>query len=136
LLDIGRHHQLLLLLKQHRALHQAIMGERKSADRRIDPARCDRLKLIQQRKFYPLDIDMEFAPEMPDEWQGQFIESAAEETDPQSICLTKRGLPAIVQRGAEDQGGGFYAETKPFAKGRQLNPPARSDEQLSAYLLL
>ena len=68
---IGRHHQLLLLFKQHGALHQAVVGERKSANRRIDPARSDRLKLVQQRKLYPLDIDMEFAPEMPDEWQGQ-----------------------------------------------------------------
>ena len=79
---------------------------------------------------------MEFAPEMPDEWQGQFIESAAEETDPQSICLTKRGLPAIVQRGAEDQGGGFYAETKLLTKGRQLDASARSDEQLPSYFVL
>jgi hypothetical protein len=65
---IGRHHQFLLLLKQHRALHQAVMGKRKSAERRIHLAHCNRLKLIQQRKLHPLDIDMELAPEMPDEW--------------------------------------------------------------------
>jgi hypothetical protein len=33
---IGRHDQLLLLLEQDRALHQAVMGKRKSAERRID----------------------------------------------------------------------------------------------------
>src|SRR5882757_8968271 len=32
---IGRHHQLFLLLKQDSALKQAVMGQRKSADRRI-----------------------------------------------------------------------------------------------------
>src|ERR1700675_1978286 len=112
------------------------MRERKPAERRIYLARCNRLKLVQQRKLHPLDIDMELAPEMPDEWQGQFIESTTEEADPQSICLTKRGLPAIVQRGAEDQGGGFYAETKLLTKGRQLDTPARSDEQLPAHFLL
>jgi hypothetical protein len=133
---IGRHHQLLLLLKQDRALHQAFMGKRKSAERRIYFAHCNRLKLVQQRKFYPLDIDMELAPEMPDKRQGQFIKSATEETDPQSACLTKGGFPAIVQRGAEDQGSGFYAETKPLAKGRKLDTPARSDEQLPPHFVL
>jgi hypothetical protein len=39
------------------------------------------LKLVKQRKFHPFDIDMEFAPEMPDKWQGQLIKSATEETD-------------------------------------------------------
>ena len=105
------------------------MGKRKSAERRIDLARCNRLKLVQQRKLHPVDIDMELAPEMPDKWQGQFIETATEEADPQPVCLTKDGLPAIVQRGAEHQGSGFYAETKFLAKGRQLDAPARSDEQ-------
>jgi hypothetical protein len=112
------------------------MGKRKSAERRIDVAYCDRLKLVQQRKFYPLDIDMKLAPEMPDKRQGQFIKSATEEADPQSACLTKGGFPAIVQRGAENQSGGFYAETKSLAKRRQLDAPARSYEQLSPHLLL
>src|SRR5216684_7663886 len=125
---IGRRHQLLLLLKQDRALHQAVMGQRKSADRRIHLSYCNCLKLVQQRKFHPFDIDMEFAPEMPDKWQGQFIKSATEETDPQPVCLTKGGLPAIVQRGAENQGSGFYTETKLVAEGRQLDTPARSYE--------
>jgi hypothetical protein len=71
---------------------------------------------------------MEFAPEMPDKWQGQLIKSATEETDPQPVCLTKGGLPAIVQRRAQHQGGGLYAETKLLSKGRQLDTPARSDE--------
>jgi hypothetical protein len=46
----------------------ASMLERKSAERRIYLAHCNRLKLVQQRKFHPFDIDMEFAPEMPDKW--------------------------------------------------------------------
>jgi hypothetical protein len=79
---------------------------------------------------------MEFAPEMPDKGQRQFIKSATEEADPQSACLTKGGFPAIVQRGAEDQGGGFYAETKLLTKGRQLDAPARSDEQLPSHFVL
>src|SRR6267378_3909642 len=133
---IGRHHQLFLLLKQDRALHQAVMGQRKSADRRIHLAYCDRLKLVAQRKFYPFDVDMEFAPEMPDKWQGQLIKSATEETDPQPVCLTKGGLPAIVQRRAQHQGGGLYAETKLVAEGRQLNTPARSYEELPSHLFL
>jgi hypothetical protein len=133
---IGRHHQLFLLLKQDRALHQAVMGQRKSADRRIHLAYCNCLKLVQQRKFHPFDIDMEFAPEMPDKWQGQLIKSATEETDPQPVCLTKGGLPAIVQRGAENQGSGFYAETKLLAEGRQSNTPARSYEELPSHLFL
>jgi hypothetical protein len=112
------------------------MGKRKSAERGVDLAHCNRLKLVQQRKFHPFDIDMELAPEMPDKRQGQFIESAAEEADPQSIGLTKGGFPAIVQRSTEDQGGGFYAETKPLAKGRQLDTPARSDEQLPSHFVL
>ena len=58
------------------------MRERKSAERRIHLARCDRLKLVQQRKLHPFDIDMELAPEMPDERQGQFIESTTKEADP------------------------------------------------------
>src|SRR5216683_3766093 len=133
---IGRHHQLFLLLKQDRALHQAVMGQRKSAERRIHLSYCNCLKLVQQRKFHPFDIDMEFAPEMPDKWQGQFIKSATEETDPQPVCLTKGGLPTIVQRGAENQGSGFYAETKFLTKGRQLNASARSYEQLSSHFVI
>src|ERR1700716_3883768 len=79
---------------------------------------------------------MEFAPEMPDKWQSQFIKSATEEADPQPVCLTKGGFPAIVQRGAEDQRGGLYAETKLLAEGRQLDTPARSDEQLPSHFVL
>jgi hypothetical protein len=105
------------------------MGKRKSADRRVYLAHCNRLKLVKQREFHPFDIDMEFAPEMPDKWQGQLIKSATEETDPQPVCLTKGGFPAIFQRGAEDQGSGFYAETKLLAEGRQLDTPARSYEE-------
>jgi hypothetical protein len=112
------------------------MGKRKSADRRIYLAYRNRLKLVEQRKLYPLDIDMKLAPEMPDKRQGQLIKSAAEETDPQPVCLTKGGFPAIVQRGAQDQRGGFYAETKLLAEGRKLDTPARSDEQLSPHFVL
>jgi hypothetical protein len=134
---IGGHDQHLLLpLKQDRALHQAVVWKRKSAERRIDLAHGNRLKLVQQRKFDPLDIDMEFASEMPDKWQGQFIKAATEEADPKSVCLAKGGLPAILQRGAEDQGSGFGAETKLLAEGRQLDTPARSYEELSPDLFL
>jgi hypothetical protein len=79
---------------------------------------------------------MELAPEMSDKWQGVLIETATEETDPQPAYLAKGGLPAIVQRGAEDQGSGFYAEAKFLAEGSQLNPPARSDEELPPNLFL
>jgi hypothetical protein len=112
------------------------MGQRKSAERRIYLAHRNRLKLVQQRKFHPFDINMEFASEMPDEWQGQFIKSATEKADPQSACLTKGGFPAIVQRGAEDQGSRFYAETKLLAEGRKLDTPAGSDEQLPSHFVL
>jgi hypothetical protein len=112
------------------------MGKRKSAECRIHVARCNRLKLVQQREFYPFDIDMKLAPEMSDKRQGQFIKSATEKADPQPACLTKGGFPAIVQRGTEDQGGGLYAEAKPLAKGRKLDSPARSNEQLSPHFVL
>jgi hypothetical protein len=36
----------------------------------------------------------------------------------------------------QHQGGGFDAETKLLTKGRQLDAPARSDEQWSAHFLL
>jgi hypothetical protein len=36
----------------------------------------------------------------------------------------------------QHQGGGFDAETKLLAKGRQLDAPARSDQQWSAHFLL
>jgi hypothetical protein len=62
---------------------------------------------------------------MSDKSQGVLVKPATEEADPQPACLPKGGLPAIVKRGSEDQGSGFYAEAKFFAKGRQLNPPAR-----------
>jgi hypothetical protein len=55
---------------------------------------------------------------MSDKGQGQLIKTAAEETDPQPVCLAKGGLPAIVQCRAEDQGGRFYAEAKLLAEGR------------------
>jgi hypothetical protein len=55
---------------------------------------------------------------MPDKWQGQFIKSATEETDPQPVCLTKGGVPTIIQCGTENQGSGFYAETELLAEGR------------------
>src|SRR5258707_10893827 len=105
---IGRHDQLLLLLEQDRALDQAVMGKRQSAERRVDLAHRNGLKLVQQRKLHPVDIDMELAPEMSDKWQGQLIKTATEETDPQPACLAKGSLPAIIQRGAEDQRNGFY----------------------------
>src|SRR5258708_20024089 len=102
------------------------MGQRKSADRRIHLAYCNCLKLVQQRKLHPFDVDMEFAPEMPDKWQGQLIKSATEETDPQPVCLTKGGLPAIVQRRAQHQGGRLYADTHLAAHGSLLHAPPRS----------
>jgi hypothetical protein len=79
---------------------------------------------------------MELASEMSDKWQGVFIKTATEETDPQAACLAERDLPAIVQRGAEDQGSGFYAEAKFLAEGRQLDMSARSYEELPANLFL
>jgi hypothetical protein len=79
---------------------------------------------------------MELAPEMSDKWQSVLIKTATEETDPQPACLAKGDLPAIVQRGAEDQGSGFYAEAKFLAKGRQLNPPTRSYKELPSNLFL
>jgi len=112
------------------------MGKRKSAECCIDLAQRNRLKLVQQRKLHPVDIEMELAPEMSDKWQGQLIKTATEETDTQPACLAKGGLPAIVQRGVQDQAGGFYAEAKFLAKGRQLNPPARSCEELPPDLFL
>jgi hypothetical protein len=69
---------------------------------------------------------------MSDKGQGQLIKTATEETDPQPARLAEDGLPAIVQRGAEDQGSGLYAEAEFLAKGRQLNAPARPDEELSS----
>jgi hypothetical protein len=78
------------------------MGKRKSAECRIGLAQRNRLKLVQQRKLHPIDIDMELAPEMSDKWQGVLIQSATEEIDPQPACLAKGGLPAIIQRGTED----------------------------------
>src|SRR5271155_2411318 len=112
------------------------MGKRHSAERRIDLAPRNRLELVQQRKLHPIDIDMELAPEMSDKRQGVLIKTAAEETDPQPACLAKGGLPAVVQRGADDQRSGLYAEAKFLAEGRQLNAPARSDEELPPNLLL
>ena len=112
------------------------MRKRKSAECGIDLAQRNRLKLVQQRKLHPVDIDLELAPEMSDKRQGVLVKTATEETDPQPACLAKGGLPAIVQGGAENQGSGFYSEAKFLAKGRQLNPPARSYEELPPYLLL
>jgi hypothetical protein len=132
----GRHDELPLILEQDSALNQAIMGQWKSAKRCIDLAYGNRRKLVQHRKFHPFDINMELALEMPDKGQGVFIKTATEETDPQPACLAERGLPAIVQRGAEDQDSGFHAEAKFLAKGRQLNPSARSYEEPSSYLHL
>src|SRR5258708_31153727 len=100
---IGRHDQLLLLLEQDRALHQAVMGKRESAERRIDLAQRNRLKLVQQRKLHPVDIAMELPPEMSDKWQGVLVKTATQETDPQPACLAEGGLPAVVQRGPKDQ---------------------------------
>jgi hypothetical protein len=132
----GRHDQLSLIVEQDSALNQAIMGKWKSAKRCVDLAHGNRRELVQHRKFHPFDIDMELALEMPDKGQGVLVKTAAEETDPQPAGLAKGDLPAIVQRSAEDQGSGFYSETKFLAKGRQLNPPACSYEELPPYLLL
>ncbi len=112
------------------------MGKRQSAERRIDLAHRNRLKLVEQRKLHPVDIDMELAPEMSDKWQGVFIKTATEETDPQPACLAKGGLPAVVQRGAKNQGCGLYAEAKFLAERGQLNSPARSYEELPPNLFL
>jgi hypothetical protein len=61
---------------------------------------------------------------MPDKGQGVLVKTATEETDTQPASLAEDDLPAIVQRGAENQSSGFYSEAKFLAKGRQLNPPA------------
>ena len=73
---------------------------------------------------------MEFAPEMSDKWQSVPIETPTEEADPQPARLAKGGFPAIVQRGAEDQGSRFYAKAKFLAKGGQVYPPTGSYEKL------
>jgi hypothetical protein len=73
---------------------------------------------------------------MSDKWQGVLIQTATQETDPQPACLAESGLTAVVQRGAEDQGSRLYAEAKFLAKGRQLNAPARSYEELPPNLFL
>jgi hypothetical protein len=112
------------------------MGKRESAETHIDLTQRNRLELVQQRKLYPIDVDVEFVPEMSDKWQGQLIKTATEETDPQPACLAKSDLPAIVQRGTQDQSSGFYAEAEFLAKGRQLNLPARSYEELPSNLFL
>ncbi len=112
------------------------MRKRKSAERCVNVAQRNRRKLVQQRQLHPVDIDMELAPEMSDKRQGVFIKTTTEEADPQSVCLTKGGLLAILQRGSEDQGSGFYSTAKFLAKRRQLNPPARSYEELPADLFL
>src|SRR4029077_12995162 len=119
-----------LILEQDRALHQAVMGKRKSAKRCVDLAHGNRRKLVQHRKFHPFDIDLELALQMPDKGQGQLVEATTEETDLQSVCLTKGGLPAILQSRAEHQRRGFDAEAQLLTERRQLNPPARSYEQL------
>ena len=132
----GRHDQLPLILEQDRALHQAVMGKWKSAKRCVDLAHGNRRKLVQHRKFHPFDIDLELALQMPDRGQGQLVKATTEETDFQSICLTKRGLPAILQSSAEHQRRGLDAEAQLLTKRRQLNPPARSYEQLPPNLTL
>jgi len=65
----GRHDQFSLILKQHRALDEAVVGERKSAECSIDFARCNRFKLVQQGELHPVNVDLKFVPEMPDKWQ-------------------------------------------------------------------
>src|SRR3984957_5738947 len=108
------------------------MGKREPAKRGVDFARRHRLELVQHRQLNPFDIDKELALEMPHEGQGQFIEAAAEEADSQSISLTERGLPAIVQRGAKHQRRRLDAEPELLAKGRQLDAPTRSYEARAA----
>jgi hypothetical protein len=73
---------------------------------------------------------------MSDKWQRQLIKTATEETDPQPACLAKSDLPAIVQRGAQNQSRGLNAEAEFLTKGRQPNLPARSDEELPSNLFL
>jgi hypothetical protein len=92
----GRHDQLLFFLEQDRALHQAVMRKGQSAERRIYLAHRNRVKLVQQRKLHPVDIDMELTPEMSDKGQGVLIKTPTEETDPQPTSLAKGGLSAIV----------------------------------------
>src|SRR5258708_10006321 len=72
---IGGHDQLLLLLEQDPALHQAVMGKRKPADRRIHLAHRNRLELVQQRKLHPVDIDMELAPDVYYKWPGVLVKA-------------------------------------------------------------
>jgi hypothetical protein len=132
----GRHDQLPLVFEQDRALDKAIMGQWKSTKRRVDPAHGNRRELVQNRQFHPFDIEMELAFQMPDKRQGVLIKTATEETDPRPARLANGGLPAIVQRSAEDQGSGLCSEAKFLAKGRQLNPPARSYEELPPNLFL
>jgi hypothetical protein len=78
----ARHYQHLFILKQDRALHQAVMRQRESTEWCINPTQRKRLKLVQQRQFHPVDIDMELASEMSDKWQGVLIKTTTEETDP------------------------------------------------------
>src|SRR3984957_16707480 len=112
------------------------MGKREPAKRGVDFAGRHRLELVQHRQLNPFDIDKELALEMPHEGQSHFIEAAAEEADSQSVNLTERGLPAIVQRGAKHQRRRLDAEPELLAKGRQLDAPTRSYEERPAHLML
>jgi hypothetical protein len=132
----GRHDQLPLVFEQDRALDKAIMGKWKSTERRVDLAHGNRRELVQNRQFHPFDIEMKPGLKMPDKWQGHLVKAATEEADPQPVRLANGGIPAVVQRGAEDQGSGLCSEAKFLAKGRQLNPPARSHEELPPDLFL
>jgi len=70
---VGGHHEFLLLLEQDRALHQAVMGNEvmQNAASTLPTATASNCPAA---KAPPLDVDTELAPEMPDKWQGQFIE--------------------------------------------------------------
>src|ERR1700735_2360067 len=112
------------------------MGKREPAERSIDFALRYGLELIHYRQFNPIDVHMEFAFEMLHKGKGQFIEAATKKTNSQSISLTERDLSAIVQRRAQYQRRRLDAKSQLFAKGCQLDAPARSHEELSTYLLL
>jgi hypothetical protein len=112
------------------------MGKREPAERSIDFALRYGLELIHYRQFNPIDVYMELAFEMLHKGQGQFIEAATKKTNSQSISLTERDLSAIVQRRAKYQRRRLNAKSQLFAKGRQLDAPARSYEELAAHLLL
>jgi len=133
---IHRHDQFSFVLKEDGALHQTIVGKRQAAERRIDFARRHRFELVQQRKLNPIDIEIEFAFQLPHKRQGQLEKAATKEPDSQSIRFTEGSFPAVLQCGAKHQHRGLNTEAQLRAKVRQLNASTGSNEEPAAHLML